>query len=613
MIAIPMCADSNQLIIGHLGNITITNGTEMVISNDKRQQQASNGLQSMLTSSSRYSMIAKSMDHNLNQTADEPTSSSGSDSDLEKEIFNQTISDSTKFRVDLKSMNLFTVDLEKEKNKKTNLTTNLLSNDKYFIENNFQIYYRPMYSQKLIDETNVSMNLDYLPKFQSNRSSKIPTCHSNGDYLRVISKIKTCQITLSKVQLEQIMKTLDNIVYDDSKGLKATETTSMMNLSPQSSTTDTLDQIDPLDCEDEFFQYDPTPLDQVISTPKFNPSSFKAIYSKFSEKSEDNTKPPLNINVKFKIEKLTINLQADVERPCQDVAELCFNEYELSILKHEKYVKFFDMTLQSLSLLDKLQSSSGQKATDEKAKQEIHFNSARNFLLQSFTANRGVNLKHTCQNQRGKKKTTDYLSRSAPNINFVKKKSKRQRYDTYYHTSSKTAHNIFETELSTSLPPVAHSVMHRQPALQRDISRVSVDELSPDDESQNKSLVSPREQNPFYDDKLKRSDSMSQLADGRGGTNMFTDNSDVPDDIVDQVTKKRRDSGRRKKYKNCKACVLQSSPTVSIQLIFIDKNHPKIKSKFDGFNKFFKVKFSDLQLNVNPETWIIVLDMLGRF
>lgn len=52
-------------------------------------------------------------------------------------------------------------------------------------------------------------------------------------------------------------------------------------------------------------------------------------------------------------------------------------------------------------------------------------------------------------------------------------------------------------------------------------------------------------------------------------------------------------------------------PLVSIKLIFIDKNHPKFDTKYFHINRYYKIKFSDLQLNVNPETWIILLDMLG--
>ena len=80
-----MCEDSNLLIIGHLGNIEINNGSECINENSRKRHDT-------FKSSSR-SAITKSMDGNLNQSSEE------SSSDLEKEIFNQTISDSTKFRV----------------------------------------------------------------------------------------------------------------------------------------------------------------------------------------------------------------------------------------------------------------------------------------------------------------------------------------------------------------------------------------------------------------------------------------------------------------------------------------------------------------------------------
>ena len=271
-------------------------------------------------------------------------------------------------------MNLFTIDLEKEKNKKTNLTTNILGNEKYLIENNFLIYYKPKFSDKLINETDVCMNLDYLPKFQSSSPLKKSNSKNiNGGYLRVISKINICQISLSKIQLEQIIKTLDNIVYDDSKAKNDDSRRSTFNLAD--------DQV--LGFMED---YQNSNIKQSIDSSDFNESlSFKALYAKFSD--EDKNSEDLSINVKFKIEKLTINFLADVEKPYQDIAELCFNEYELSILKHEKYVKFFDMTLKSLSLVDKLKLSANKN--ESKLKKEESFEIDSSYLLKSFTSLKG--------------------------------------------------------------------------------------------------------------------------------------------------------------------------------------------------------------------------------
>lgn len=292
-------------------------------------------------------------------------------------------------------MNLFTVDLEKEKNIKTNLTTNLLNNEQYFIDKNFEIYYKPMYSSKLIDKTDVFMNLDYLPKFQSKLAKNVAVKNNSkvnisGGYLRVISNINTCQITLSKNQLEQFLKTMDNIVYDDSKSKVPDFRSASFSFADDNS----LPSLPDIGVDDGLLEdtsdlntsyIDHSYIDHSISTPTFTSSSFKALYSKFSEKSED-LKSDLSLNVKFKIDKLAISFQADVERPCQDVAELCFNEYELSILKHEKHVKFFDMTLKSLYLLDKLKDSPGKSESKTKLNE---IENDLNYLLKSSVSYRG--------------------------------------------------------------------------------------------------------------------------------------------------------------------------------------------------------------------------------
>ncbi len=463
-------------------------------------------------------------------------------------------------------MNLFTVDLDKEDSRTKNLATNRLSNEKYFIENNFQIYYKPTYSSKLINETDVFMNLDYLPKFQqqstNNKSQTSDKVNINGGYLRVISNISTCQIILSKNQLEQFIKTLDNVVYDEAKS-------SLRSMS-------TFNLVDEANLEHD----DSSPRANQAS-PTFASSSFKTLYSKFSEKSDDLSTNDLNINVKFKIEKLTINFQADVERPCQDVAELCFNEYALSIIKHEKHVKFFDMTLKSLTLLDKLKTP--QAAAIDNMDDNF------NYLLRSSVAQqRGPTLPHTCNS---KKKKSEYLSRSAPNINFIgRKKKQRFRFDTYSHKKSsvtqyfKAEYDQTPSDLSTSLPPEPPRVAYRS---QRRVSRVSENinsECPTPPPSPKKNLII----NPLFGEVSGSVASDGERSDNSGKKSLKSDGG-------------------------CRACKAQASPMVSIKLIFIDSNHPKIKVKFNGFNRFYKIKFADLQLNVNPETWIILLDMLGRF
>lgn len=221
VIAIPMNNESDLLLIGHLGHITINNNVANNELNDK------------------FSMDAN-------------------------------ISDSTKFEVNLKSVRFFTIDLAKEKNylkqeyERFKGFKSEIHKRVFVIENFFQIYYEPKCAAKLIDETDVYLSLDYLPKFSTNSIS--------GGYIRALSKINFCKLSLSKTQLEQMIKTLDNIVYDESHELKQTTSgRSQLKYSPKS----------------PGITFNPARLNTQNETneslSKLTLSSFKTLYNKFSE------------------------------------------------------------------------------------------------------------------------------------------------------------------------------------------------------------------------------------------------------------------------------------------------------------------------------------------
>ena len=178
VIALPMSAESDQLLIAHLGHITINNNVANHELNTEKQTAADDPLDAHFDPG-----------------------------------FEQNISDSTKFEVNLKNMRLFTINLEKEKNylkaeyEKYKGFKSQSHEKVFFIENFFQIYYEPKCSDKLIDETDVILSLDYLPRFSSYQLSN----NIDGGSVRVLSKINVCKIMLSKIQLEQVIKTLDNI------------------------------------------------------------------------------------------------------------------------------------------------------------------------------------------------------------------------------------------------------------------------------------------------------------------------------------------------------------------------------------------------------------------
>ncbi|RNA32522.1 vacuolar sorting-associated 13D isoform X1, partial [Brachionus plicatilis] len=54
-----------------------------------------------------------------------------------------------------------------------------------------------------------------------------------------------------------------------------------------------------------------------------------------------------------------------------------------------------------------------------------------------------------------------------------------------------------------------------------------------------------------------------------------------------------------------------TNPLVKINLIIIDEKNPNFSEKYQKINRFIDIKFSRLKLIVNPETWILVLDVLG--
>lgn len=190
------------------------------------------------------------------------------------------------------------------------------------------------------------------------------------------------------------------------------------------------------------------------------------------------------------------------------------------------------------------------------------------------------------------------MSRSTPNIVFTLKKNFTNKSFNYSksHAFNYLPESNQSCDLSTSLPLEAQTVINYHS--KRRVSRVSESmDLVYNSECPSTPPPSPRknQQNPLFFPNQSKSSQSSSSEETMSANESYKTNK-----------KKTR------KTKNCAACTFQNSPMVSIKLIFIDSNHPKYKTKFSEFNKFIKVKFTDLQMNVNPESWIILLDMLGK-
>lgn len=64
---------------------------------------------------------------------------------------------------------------------------------------------------------------------------------------------------------------------------------------------------------------------------------------------------------------------------------------------------------------------------------------------------------------------------------------------------------------------------------------------------------------------------------------------------------------------SCKMCSNQEEFLVKINLIIFDKSHPDFTGVYKNLHKYIDIEFAKLKINVNPESWIILLDLLGYF
>lgn len=63
---------------------------------------------------------------------------------------------------------------------------------------------------------------------------------------------------------------------------------------------------------------------------------------------------------------------------------------------------------------------------------------------------------------------------------------------------------------------------------------------------------------------------------------------------------------------SCKKCRNEEEFLVKINVIIFDKSHPGYSSVHKNLHKYLDIEFSKLKINVNPESWIILLDLLGK-
>ena len=406
------------------------------------------------------------------------------------------------FLINLQKTSLFTIDLRTEitdMSKKTSL---------------FQIYSKPKVYLKLVNDTNISINIDT----------------AVADLLAVNIKLENeSVIKICKLQFEQLLQTLDNIFYDENQ----TQPSELDESIKSSSTTQT-------------------------ATPE---SSHNAFYSVFSN---INSELDTNIEIKFAINKLYIEFLADIiddnsmikNNEHKQIAELCFDNFELDIKKSEQYLTYVDVRLKSLYLIDKLNTSDGCKylllTVDDDHKDK---------KVKGIGIPRGGD----------KRNKTSYVSHSLP-VGSISMQKLPKLTGVFGPTSKSTItfnkledyYSELDGSFSSSLP------QNRSYHMESGTNKEDYPTTPPPSPFVNK----------FH---FSKYESLENLKEKQ---------------IENKTIVNKNDEDERRLL-------------VSIKLVLVDSRHKHFEKQYLSMNKFIKIKFSNLQLNVNPETWIFILDLLG--
>ena len=416
---------------------------------------------------------------------------------------NNNLKNFTNFLINLQKTSLSTIDLRTELNDNNNKTSL------------FKIYSNPKVYLKLINDTDISIDLNT----------------AESDLLAVTIKLENeTVIKMCKLQFEQLLQTLDNIFYDENSSYSHNGeiTDSSNNNSSANSSSQTTESV---------------------------------FYSVFSN---INTELDTNIEVKFSIKKLFIEFLADIidekstlkNSEQKQIAELCFDNFELELKKSEQYLTYVDVKLKSLYLIDKLTTTKNENCQ---------------YLLLTVDDHKSTNSSSNASgriqiNGRvNKTKKIDYVSQSLPsNAKYMKKLSGVAQPIPMTSPKSTTCKKLedFYSELDGSF---SSSLPH---------NRTSAELSSSKKESEKCPTTPPPSPfiNKFYFSKYESHSNLKEV-----------------ENIVNE----------------------DNQLVVSIKLVLVDSRHKYFEKQYLSMNKFIKIKFSNLQLNVNPETWIFILDILG--
>jgi len=462
------------------------------------------------------------------------------------------------------------------------LASETISNDSP--KSKFKLYFKPKISEKIIYNTNAEINLDYLLEFTNNKkfdfnerkytetkNDLASSLANKQTCLRLLFSVKNvCKIAISKPQLEQISTTLDNLIYKPSS-----------------------DEM--LTFEQEVFREE--------ETSNFHPS--------FGNREEYRRPLQLNLETLFKINKFEVYFLADVEHPNQEIALLNLDRLDLYVCKYEHSLTYIDISLDDIQLVDKL----AKVKIDSTEATQSNFKETAQFLI-SIPSRLKATQKANIFSKSKSKSESNLKQIRAENIfsNFLFKRKLERNFKLF---------DNFDKSLSISVPDEISSYFSKHNY--NDIN--SKNAMNSKDALDNQKKRPPRKKKISINingDASEESDCpqtpppsptrnffrSSYLT--KSESNIFERFSDSSNENLTEIN--RKDSSKTSLLcVNDKEASNQASTTNKINLILVNEKHPDFLSKFKSVNRHVMVNFSDLQINVNPETWIFFLDFLGEF
>lgn len=359
-----------------------------------------------------------------------------------------------------------------------------------------------------------------------------------------------------------------------------------------------------------------TTLDNLIYKPECSETltSIKeedTIVESSSTYKEESLRPfQLNLETYFKINKFEVCFLADVEYANQEIALLILEKFNFYVCKYERSLTFIDISLDDIQLIDKL-----AKVRNRSEESDSNMREDARFLL-SIPSRSKATQKGNIFSKSKSKSESNLKHIRAENIfsNFLFKKKLERNFKLFENLDKSLSISVPD-EISTYFSKHDYNDTNnmgkknynnildsqkKRPPRKKKISININGDASEESDCPQTPPPSPT-RNFFKSSYLTKSES-----------NIFEQFSDSSDENAE---KSNPNSSSKTNIINSKETNVSIKVTTSnkINIILVNEKHPDFISKFKSVHRHLMITFSDLQINVNPETWIFFLDFIGKY